>query len=236
MEASEWRVAWAGGREGREGQGLTRNLRGVSGARRLLSVLLIALDQTILSTALPKIASDFGAFSQQGWVSSSFILSKPCCFIFSLPSTCTLSPPRPPPRPRRISLTWFLLPIHAAQTAFLLIFGQVLRIWPAKWVLLSAVTVFEVGSVVCGSCHSVYVLIFGRALSGVGAAGIFISMLQVLAQVTLLEDRPKLFGMFGAVFGLSSVIGPLIGGAFTDHVSWRWCCKQFLLSASWAEH
>ena len=48
-------------------------------------------------------------------------------------------------------------------------------------------------------------------------------MLQIIAQVTRLEDRPRLFGVFGAVFGLSSVIGPLIGGGFTDHVSWRWC-------------
>nr|CRX79083.1 hypothetical protein ls5930a1_00125 [Leucosporidium scottii] len=144
----------------------------------LLSILLVALDQTILATALPRIASDFDAFTQQGWVSSSFILT---------------------------------------QTAFLLIFGQVLRIFPAKYVLLSAITIFEVGSAICGSCNDVNVLIFGRALSGVGAAGIFIAMITILGQVTRLEDRPKLFGMFGAVFGLSSVIGPLIGGAFTDH-------------------
>lgn len=48
-------------------------------------------------------------------------------------------------------------------------------------------------------------------------------MIQIIAQVTRLEDRPRFFGAFGAVFGLSSIIGPLIGGAFTDHVSWRWC-------------
>jgi MFS family permease len=150
----------------------------------LLSLLLIALDQTILATALPRIASDFDAFTLQGWVASSFVL---------------------------------------AQTVFLLFYGQVMRIFPAKWVLVSTIVIFEAGSLICGVAQNVNQLITGRTVSGMGAAGIFVSMIQIVAQVTRLEDRPKLFGAFGAVFGLASIIGPLIGGSLTDHVTWRWC-------------
>ncbi|GAA5916994.1 hypothetical protein JCM8208_003424 [Rhodotorula glutinis] len=150
----------------------------------LLSVFLIALDQTILAPAIPVIASKFDALDQIGWIVSAYFLT---------------------------------------QTAFLLLYGQILTLADRKWTYLAAIVIFELGSLICAVAHSVEVLIFGRAFAGVGAAGIFVSVLSIIAEVTRLEDRPKLLGLFGAVFGVSSVVGPLLGGAFTDHVSWRWC-------------
>lgn len=105
----------------------------------------------------------------------------------------------------------------------MLTYGQFLAIAPTKWVYLAAVILFEIGSLFCAVAPNMEFLIFGRAFAGVGAAGIFVSVLSIIAQVTRLEQRPALFGTFGAVFALSSVVGPLLGGAFTDHVSWRWC-------------
>ncbi|BGP04230.1 hypothetical protein JCM10049v2_000028 [Rhodotorula toruloides] len=150
----------------------------------LLSILLVALDQTILAPALPVIASKFQALDQIAWIASAYFLT---------------------------------------QTAFLLLYGQILTLFDRKWTFLFAILIFELGSLVCAVAKNVDVLIFGRAFAGCGAAGIFVSCLSIIAEVTRLEDRPKLFGLFGAVFALSSVIGPLMGGAFTDHVSWRWC-------------
>jgi MFS family permease len=79
----------------------------------------------------------------------------------------------------------------------MLTYGQILTIAPTKWVYLVAVVIFEVGSLVCGVAPSMNVLIFGRAFAGVGAAGIFVSILSIIAQITRLEDRPALFGTFG---------------------------------------
>lgn len=81
-------------------------------------------------------------------------------------------------------------------------FSQVLRIYPGKYVLLASVAIFEIGSAVCGGARNVNTLIGGRALSGVGAAGVLTSMLQIMVQVTRLEDRPMLFGFFESVFAL----------------------------------
>ncbi|KAJ7473601.1 major facilitator superfamily domain-containing protein [Mycena galericulata] len=114
---------------------------------------------------------------------------------------------------------WVATAFPLAQSVFLLFVGQLLRIFAAKWVLVSAIAIFETGSLVCGVSQNVNQLIAGRAVSGLGAAGIFVSIIQVLSQATRLEDRPRLMGLFGVVFGLSSIIGPLIGGGLTDHAS-----------------
>ncbi|KAJ7756579.1 ABC transporter [Mycena metata] len=147
----------------------------------MLSIFVVTLDQTILATALPRITSDFDAFSLQGWVSTSFILT---------------------------------------QSVFLLFYGQILRIFPAKWVLVTTIAIFEIGSLLCALSQNIGQLIAGRTISGAGGGGLMIAMIQVLTQATRLEDRPKFFGAFGGVFALSSILGPLIGGSITDRSTW----------------
>ncbi|KAG8920739.1 hypothetical protein FRC00_009583, partial [Tulasnella sp. 408] len=146
--------------------------------------LLVALDQTIVATAIPRIASEFNALDEVTWIASAYFLTQ-----------CGLT----------------------------LTYGKLLAAVTTKWVYLFAVIIFEVGSAVCGAAPTVEALIIGRAIAGLGAAGIFTSCLSILAVVTRLEKRPVLFGLFGGVFAFANVVGPLLGGAFTDHVSWRWC-------------
>lgn len=150
----------------------------------LLSIFLVALDQTIVATALPAIASKFNALQDLTWIVSAYFFT---------------------------------------QTGLILTYGQLLTIVDTKLLYLFVITVFEIGSLFCAVAWNMEFLIFGRAVAGVGAAGIFTSILTIIARVTRLQDRPALFGAFGAVFAVSSVAGPLLGGAFTDHVSWRWC-------------
>ncbi|OJD33660.1 mfs aflatoxin efflux [Diplodia corticola] len=108
--------------------------------------------------------------------------------------------------------------------SFQLLFGKLYTLYSVKGVMLTSVVVFELGSVICGAAPSSAAFIVGRAIAGVGAAGIFAGCIVSMVYAVPLEKRPQLQGMFGALFGIASIVGPLIGGAFTSSAAtWRWC-------------
>lgn len=107
--------------------------------------------------------------------------------------------------------------------SFVLVFGKLYSFYNPKWVLLSATMWFEVGSILCGAAPNSLVLIIGRGVAGVGAAGIFTGAIVAVKYMFALERRPVVMGFLGLTFTLSTVLGPLIGGVLTDNLSWRWC-------------
>lgn len=107
--------------------------------------------------------------------------------------------------------------------AFQLSFGKLYQFYSVKVVFMTAIALFEIGSAICGAAPSSVTFIVGRAIAGVGSAGIMSGAITVIVYAVPLHKRPLFQGLFGAVFGLASVVGPLLGGAFTSKVSWRWC-------------
>lgn len=149
-----------------------------------LAVFLVALDNTIIATCIPRITDAFHALNDIGWYGSAYLLT-----------TC----------------------------AFQLLFGKFYTHFNIKLVFLLAITCFEIGSLICGAAPSSTALIVGRAIAGLGAAGIFSGALIIIAHSVPLEKRPNYSSAVIGMYGIASVAGPLLGGALTDHVSWRWC-------------
>lgn len=118
---------------------------------------------------------------------------------------------------------WYASAYMLTGSSFVLLFGKIGNFYSPKWVLLSSITLFEIGSAICGAAPNSTAFIIGRAVAGLGFSGIFTGGIITIQRVLPLHLRPIAMGVMGAVFGISSVAGPLIGGALTTNVSWRWC-------------
>lgn len=149
----------------------------------LLAMLLAALDQTIVATALPSIVGELNGLDHISWVITAYLL---------------------------------------AATVGLPIYGKAGDLYGRKGVLVFAIVTFLVGSILSGMAGTMTQLIIFRAIQGVGGGGLMIGAQAIVADLVSPRERGKYMGFMGAVFGLSSVAGPLIGGFFTDSVGWRW--------------
>ncbi|MFD4029064.1 DHA2 family efflux MFS transporter permease subunit [Streptomyces sp. NPDC058637] len=165
------------------GEGRSRRGVLVAIGALLLGMLLAALDQTIVSTALPTIVSELGGLDHLSWVVTAYML---------------------------------------AATAATPLWGKLGDQYGRKKLFQTAIVIFLIGSALCGVAQNMPQLIGFRALQGLGGGGLMVLSMAIVGDIVTPRERGKYQGLFGAVFGVTSVLGPLLGGFFTEHLSWRW--------------
>ena len=149
----------------------------------MISMGLIAIDTTIIATAVPSIVRDVGGFSQFPWLFSVFLL---------------------------------------AQAVSVPIYGKLADAVGRKPIMLTGIAVFVLGSVLCGVAWSMPVLIVARAVQGLGAGAVAPMAMTIVGDIYSIEERGRVQGYLGSVWGIASVVGPTLGGVFSDYASWRW--------------
>jgi EmrB/QacA subfamily drug resistance transporter len=149
----------------------------------MFGLLLAALDQTIVVTAMPRIVQDLNGLQHLTWVFTAYLLA----------STVTVP-----------------------------IYGKLGDMYGRKKFFMGAIVIFLIGSALSGQAHSMGELIAFRALQGVGGGALLANSFAIIGDLFVPAERGRWQGLFGAVFGLASVVGPLLGGFLTDNYSWRW--------------
>ncbi|KAJ3065607.1 hypothetical protein HDU98_011048 [Podochytrium sp. JEL0797] len=119
-------------------------------------------------------------------------------------------------------INWIGTAFFLTSTAFIPIYGQLADVIGRKPTFLIAITIFEIGSLLCGVSSSMNMLIASRAIAGMGGSGIFSLTMIIIGDLTTPRERGQYLGLIAAIYGLASIIGPLIGGLFVDHLGWRW--------------